>query len=468
MSNEIIQRWDGAAWVKQKVYTSATDRLLGRDSASAGPHEELTVGGGVEFTGSGGIQRSALTGDVTASAGSGTTTLANSGVTAATYGSATQVAVITVDAKGRATAISNTTIAIGSSAVTPPGSTTQVFFNNAGAWGASADLVFDDSTDKLGINGGATTATGHVHMTVDAGGNGVVTQNQNTTLTGYAYRHFGSAGEQYFYINAAGTPRSYYTTCQLIGFEHPNYTGCIDFFTSSSNINFRVGTPSGGSGTAPVRGKLSSVGVLTLYYDGSNYTTFTPSSSGELDITPSGGTATVTGILKNTVGGATARVARGLSANSADSSAIASTAVETNFDQNYTVPAGLLNTVRNTIRVVASGRCSSTGTPTLQLKLKAGSTTLIDIGALTLGSGVTNRPWAIDAIVTCRATGGSGTLSTTVQTQRVDGRSGNAVRTDATVDLTASFTLQVSATWGTSSASNTTTLETLVVEAVNC
>lgn len=50
---------------------SATDRLLGRDTAGAGDVEELTVGGGVEFTGSGGIQRSALSGDVTASAGSG-------------------------------------------------------------------------------------------------------------------------------------------------------------------------------------------------------------------------------------------------------------------------------------------------------------------------------------------------------------------------------------------------------------
>jgi hypothetical protein len=60
---------------------SATDRLLGRDTAAAGNVEELTVSGGVEFTGSGGIQRSALTGEVTATAGSGTTTIANDAVT---------------------------------------------------------------------------------------------------------------------------------------------------------------------------------------------------------------------------------------------------------------------------------------------------------------------------------------------------------------------------------------------------
>lgn len=61
---------------------SATDRLLGRDTAGAGNPEELTVGGGLEFTGSGGIQRSALTGgDVTAPAGSAVATIANDAVT---------------------------------------------------------------------------------------------------------------------------------------------------------------------------------------------------------------------------------------------------------------------------------------------------------------------------------------------------------------------------------------------------
>jgi hypothetical protein len=60
---------------------SATDRLLGRDTAGSGNAEELTVGGGVEFTGSGGIQTSAFTGDVTKSAGGTALTIANDAVT---------------------------------------------------------------------------------------------------------------------------------------------------------------------------------------------------------------------------------------------------------------------------------------------------------------------------------------------------------------------------------------------------
>lgn len=66
-----------------KIANIATDRLLGRDTASSGIVEELTVGGGLEFTGTGGIQRSVLIGEVTASAGSNITTIANNAVTTA-------------------------------------------------------------------------------------------------------------------------------------------------------------------------------------------------------------------------------------------------------------------------------------------------------------------------------------------------------------------------------------------------
>ena len=60
---------------------SATDRLLGRDTAGTGDIEQLTVGGGIEFTGSVGIQTSAFTGDVTKSAGGTALTIANDAVT---------------------------------------------------------------------------------------------------------------------------------------------------------------------------------------------------------------------------------------------------------------------------------------------------------------------------------------------------------------------------------------------------
>lgn len=64
-----------------KAQNIATDRLVGRDSASSGDMEELTLDSTLEFTGSGGIRRAALTGDVTATAGSNSTTIANDAVT---------------------------------------------------------------------------------------------------------------------------------------------------------------------------------------------------------------------------------------------------------------------------------------------------------------------------------------------------------------------------------------------------
>jgi hypothetical protein len=73
---------------------SATDRLIGRDTAGSGDPEELTVTGGLEFTGSGGIQRSALTGDVTAPAGSNATTIAANAVTVAKLATAVTLAAI--------------------------------------------------------------------------------------------------------------------------------------------------------------------------------------------------------------------------------------------------------------------------------------------------------------------------------------------------------------------------------------
>jgi len=67
-----------------------------------------------------GDQTITLTGDVTGSGtGSFATSLSNTGVTANTYGSATQVPVFTVDAKGRISSVTNTTITGGGGSNTP-------------------------------------------------------------------------------------------------------------------------------------------------------------------------------------------------------------------------------------------------------------------------------------------------------------------------------------------------------------
>jgi hypothetical protein len=155
-----------------------------------------------------------------------------------------------------------------------------------------------------------------------------------------------------------------------------------------------------------------------------------------------------------------------LYANTADSSAIASTAVETNFSLNYTLPQNFLS-VGRVLRVTASGKYSDTGTPTLTLKLKAGSVTLMDIGAVTLGSGVSNKQWTATFLLVCRTTGGSGTVQANLLQSRLDDDMRQAIANVATVDTTATNVLQVSATWSASDAANTTTQELLLIEALN-
>lgn len=92
-----------------RVYGNVTGALTGNASTATALETARTI---------------SLTGDVSYTSGSfdgtanvtGTATLANTTVTAGSYGSATQVATFTVDAKGRLTAASNTSIQIATTA----------------------------------------------------------------------------------------------------------------------------------------------------------------------------------------------------------------------------------------------------------------------------------------------------------------------------------------------------------------
>jgi hypothetical protein len=128
---------------------SATDRLLGRDTAGAGNAEELTVSNGIEFTGSGGIQLSAT------------------GVAADTYGDADHVSVVTVDAKGRVTSASEVSINANSAAVDPDDISGLYLwlkadagvFSDAGTTPAVNTDTVQQWNDQSGNNNHATQAT---------------------------------------------------------------------------------------------------------------------------------------------------------------------------------------------------------------------------------------------------------------------------------------------------------------------
>lgn len=139
-----------------------TDDLTGANTAVADLSAALVVSGG----GGGGGVTSVSASAPLSSSGGATPTISHqaSGVTAASY-TVNGEALFTVNATGHITAASNASISI-----PPPGSDTQVLFNDAGVTGASPDLIFDSSLQigavsdvgQLQLGGATTSAIGTV------------------------------------------------------------------------------------------------------------------------------------------------------------------------------------------------------------------------------------------------------------------------------------------------------------------
>lgn len=160
-----------------------------------------------------------------------------------------------------------------------------------------------------------------------------------------------------------------------------------------------------------------------------------------------------------------------LSKNTADSSAIENTTTETAFSLTATIPSAKIGELGRTFLVIATGLLSSTGTPTLRIKLKGGSSGTInfwDSAALAVGSSVTDRPWSMVWGITNRLAGATGTVHVTNVYSRIDARSSNSGERDITsYNTTNDCVLTITAQWSAASASNTVTLGTLYVIDLN-
>jgi len=182
---------------------SATDRILGRDTAGAGDIEELTVSGGLEFTGGPGIQRSALTGDVTASAGSNSTT-----VVAASDTVAGKVELAT-DAEVQAR--TSTTLAI-----TPAG------WASASREALTANRTYFVRTDGSNSNTGLVDSAGGAFLTIQKAVDVAATKDLNGFTLTVQVRD--------------GTYAASVTLKNVVGFTTPGDLTIVGNITTPTNV----------------------------------------------------------------------------------------------------------------------------------------------------------------------------------------------------------------------------------------
>ena len=163
-------------------------------------------------------------------------------------------------------------------------------------------------------------------------------------------------------------------------------------------------------------------------------------------------TATATGIANNTVA----------------ETSLLGTGVGTK-----TVPASGLFAGR-TLRLKAMGFFGTALAPgTLTIKVKLGSTVILTTGAQTPAGSQTNMYWELEAIITCRTAGASGTVfgqsewfhQEGVLTAPLSWAMTNTATT--TVDTTVAQAMDLTAQWGTANISNDIECTNAVIEVLN-
>jgi hypothetical protein len=268
---------------------SATDRLLGRDTAGAGDVEELTVGGGIEFTGSGGLQTSAFTGNVTKSAGGTSTTIANGVVAPAmlTTGGPSWTSGGDVTVTGDITVTGNDIKSSTATAITL--SSTDVAI--AGDLTVTGNDIKSSTATALTLSGADVTVAGDLTVT----GNDIksssatamsmsgadVSMQGNTSFKNYTEGvvAIGTVGATHTFDLANGTVQ----TATLTSATAATFT--MPTATAGKSFVFFVKQPASGStttatftgvkwsgGTAPtITATLGRLDVISFFADGTNW-----------------------------------------------------------------------------------------------------------------------------------------------------------------------------------------------------
>lgn len=147
---------------------------------------------------------------------------------------------------------------------------------------------------------------------------------------------------------------------------------------------------------------------------------------------------------------------------------VTNTTTETSLlTSTFTTPANFF-TVGRTLRVLITGVITNTSTPTLRIKLKAGSTVLVDSTAVTMTTlSGSARSFTAEVAVLCTSVGASGAFDGNGQFRYNTTSNALAalelVDQAATANTTGSLTWDVTAQWGTANVQNSISVTSVVV-----
>ena len=144
-----------------------------------------------------------------------------------------------------------------------------------------------------------------------------------------------------------------------------------------------------------------------------------------------------------------------------------------------TLPANFLKsafgTAGRTIRITARGIYGTDlVAPTLNIRVKLGSTTVVSTGVITTAANLTNKFWEATAYITCRTSGATGTVMGNGAFLHDDALANNTLSIwgmtntgTTTINTTEAQAIDVTAEWGTADADNTITCQILTLEVLN-
>lgn len=382
--------------------------------------------------------------------------------------------------------------AVTAAKITAPGSSGQVIFNSSTIPGASSNFFWDNTNSRLGI--GTTSPQKTLHVVASSETNGLaVGANNSLDLMILGYDVTNKRGVISSFSNGIANALNLNPTGGNVGIgvgaaTSPIYkldvqTGQFRFVKSGtlqtpSTSAFGLFQTSDAFGYLQMKYSNNAKQGWVGYDGADQWYSFDGGGGHSFWTAPTvGGTFYQRFAIKDSgipsqqyLGGSTSSAGTTTNVESTiftttTSAAVSNTTTETTIlgtaAGTKTLPANLFQTAGRTIRVTVRGTIANTGTPTLDVKLKLGSTTIASLGATTLSAitGTTNFVATVD--VTCRATGASGTVQAngifTYFTAAGTPASIQFADTNTTINTTVTQTLDVTATWGTASASNTIT-----------